>query len=90
MGKRSEKKEKYDVCFFILNIKVTITKLPATLPTNTTKLYNTTKTVPGGAIHHDYPLAFNMDLKKYIYLLNTRPNTQYICVTNVVRKQALA
>ena len=26
-------------------------------------LYNTTKTVPGGAIDPDYPLAFNMDLK---------------------------
>ena len=26
-------------------------------------LYNATKTMPGGAIDHDYPLAFNMDLK---------------------------
>ena len=49
--------------FFILNIKATITKLPTTLPTKL--LYNTTKTVPGGAIDHDYPLVFNMDLKNY-------------------------
>ena len=35
-------------------------KLPTTLPTN--QLYDTTKTMPGGTICHDYPLAFNMNL----------------------------
>ena len=26
-------------------------------------LYDTTNTVPGGAIYHDYPLAFNINLR---------------------------
>ena len=53
-------KSKFVFCFYTqyksYNSKITY---------NTTYelLYNTTKTVPGGAIDHDYPLAFNMELK---------------------------
>ena len=47
--------------FYIFNIKVTTAKITYNI---TYELqYNTTKTVPGGAMDHDYPLAFNMDLK---------------------------
>ena len=48
--------------FFILNAKIYNNILPITLPTKL--LYDTTKTLPGGAICHDYPLAFNINLKK--------------------------
>ena len=48
--------------FFILNIKIYNNKLPITLPTKL--LYDTTKTLPGGAIYRDYPLAFNIKLKR--------------------------
>ena len=41
--------------FSILNIETYNGKLPTTLSTEL--LYNTTKTVLGGAIYHDYPLT---------------------------------
>ena len=44
------------------NAKIYNNILPITLPTKL--LYDTTKTLPGGAICHDYPLAFNINLKK--------------------------
>ena len=62
--------------FFILNAKIYNNILPITLPTKL--LYDTTKTLPGGAICHDYPLAFNINLKKgekkiHLYIpLNTK------------------
>ena len=45
-----------------LNIKIYNGKIPITLPTKL--LYDTTKTLPGGAIYHNYPLAFNINLKR--------------------------
>ena len=55
------------LCFgFILSVKVTATKI--TYNTTYELPYNTTKTLPGGAIEYDYPLAFNMNLKREIYL----------------------
>ena len=48
------------VSFYIFNIKVTTAKI--TYNTTYKLLYNTIRTVPGGAIDHDYPLAFNMGL----------------------------
>ena len=50
------------IFFHILNAKIYNNILPITLPTKL--LYDTTKTLPGGAICHDYPLAFNINLKK--------------------------
>ena len=49
--------------FLFLNLKVYYNKI--TYNTTYELLYYTTSTVPGGAIYHDYPLAFNKDLKKY-------------------------
>ena len=51
-----------EIFFFILNAKIYNNILPITLPTKL--LYDTTKTLQGGAICHDYPLAFNINLKK--------------------------
>ena len=48
---------------FILNIKIYNSIIPITLPTKV--LYDTTKTLTGRAIYHDYSLAFNKDLRKY-------------------------
>ena len=47
--------------FFIYNIKVYNNEV--TNDTTYEPLYDTTNTVPGGAIYHDYPLAFNIDLR---------------------------
>ena len=45
-------------------------------------LYDTTKTVPGGAIDHGYPLEFNIDLKKHLDIkykvqMEMQYNTKY-------------
>ena len=52
---------------FILNMKVYGNKITYKITYNTTyeSLYYTASTVPGGAIYHNYPLAFNIGLKKY-------------------------
>ena len=47
--------------FFIFNIKVYNNEF--TYDTTYELLYDTTNTVPGGAIYHDYPLAFNINLR---------------------------
>ena len=47
--------------FFIFNIKVYNNEF--TYDTTYELLYDTTSTVPGGAIYHDYPLAFNINLR---------------------------
>ena len=46
--------------FFIFNIKVYNNEF--TYDTTYELLYDTTNTVPGGAIYHDYPLAFKINL----------------------------
>ena len=72
--------------FFILNIKVYNNKV--TYDITYELLYNTTNTVPGGAIDHDSPLAFNMDLKIQLIIkykvLNIKKNkdfftNKYLC-----------
>ena len=50
-----------DYLFFIFNIKVYNNEF--TYNTTYELLYDTTSTVPGGAIYHDYPLAFNINLR---------------------------
>ena len=52
---------------FLFNIKVYNNEI--TYDTTYELLYDTTNTVPGGAIYHDYPLALNIDLR------NTTTNT---------------
>ena len=47
--------------FFIFKIKVYNNEI--TDDTTYELLYDTTNTVPGGAIYHDYPLAFNINLR---------------------------
>ena len=47
---------------FILNIKIHNDKRPTTLPARL--LYDSTKTVPGGAIYHDFRLAFEINPKQ--------------------------
>ena len=47
--------------FFILDVEVYYDEV--TYDTTYKLLYDTTKTVPGGAIYHDYTLAFNIDIK---------------------------
>ena len=51
------------VRLFLFNVNIHNNKLPMTQPTK--QLFDTTRTVPGGAIYHDYPLAFNLNLEKY-------------------------
>ena len=68
--------------FFILNAKIYNNILPITLPTKL--LYDTTKTLPGGAICHDYPLAFNINLKKK--KKNTSKYTTKYKMLNIGRK----
>ena len=68
--------------FFILNAKIYNNILPITLPTKL--LYDTTKTLPGGAICHDYPLAFNINLKKE--KKNTSKYTTKYKMLNIRRK----
>ena len=68
--------------FFILNAKIYNNILPITLPTKL--LYDTTKTLPGGAICHDYPLAFNINLKKKNK--NTSKYTTKYKMLNIRRK----
>ena len=68
--------------FFILNAKNYNNILPITLPTKL--LYDTTKTLPGGAICHDYPLAFNINLKKE--KKNTSKYTTKYKMLNIRRK----
>ena len=58
-------------------------------PYNTTYelLHSATKAVPGGAIDHDYPLAFNMDLKNTLNIkykvLNIKKNKRLVWVMTV-------
>ena len=54
--------------FFIFNIKV------YNIIDHTTYelLYDTTNTVPGGAIYHDYPLAFNTNLRNTTHTTTTK------------------
>ena len=68
--------------YFILNAKIYNNILPMTLPTKL--LYDTTKTLPGGAICHDYPLAFNINLKKE--KKNTSKYTTKYKMLNIRRK----
>ena len=68
--------------FFILNAKIYNNILPITLPTKL--LYDTTKTLPGGAICHDYPLAFNINLKRR--KKNTSKYTTKYKMLNIRRK----
>ena len=69
--------------FFILNAKIYNNILPITLPTKL--LYDTTKTLPGGAICHDYPLAFNINLKKGEKKNTSKYTTKYKML-NIRRK----
>ena len=47
--------EENTITFFSIHIRIYINKLQ----TNNL-LYNTTKTIPGGAKYHDYPLSFKV------------------------------
>ena len=49
-------------CFYATKILYKY-EIPETLPTRLR--YDITKTVPGGAIYHDYTLAFDINLKEY-------------------------
>ena len=53
--------DKNHTLFFIFNIKVYNNEF--TYDTTYELLYDTTNTVPGGAIYHEYPLAFNINLR---------------------------
>ena len=69
--------------FFILNAKIYNNILPITLPTKL--LYDTTKTLPGGAICHDYLLAFNINLEKKRKKNTSKYTTKYKML-NIRRK----
>ena len=56
--------------FYIFNIKVYNNEI--TDDTTYELLYDTTNTVPGGAIYHDYPLAFNINLRNTTHTTTTK------------------
>ena len=68
-GQRSLKESdiKY---FFILKIKVYNNEI--TDDTTYELLYDTTNTVPGGAIYHDYPLALKINLRNTTHTTTTK------------------